>query len=951
MYNLNGFIIYERGLSMKKNPKLLLSLITFAMLITSCNGTSKKVEEDNSERVDNETMVEVLTNWSPRVTVTHDETLTGEELENSEMEVVPEAYQAKMSTSMLNAPMNTTLYMNFIDQGNESRREEYSALINANGVSNGGIAVTDADGINLDVEFQASDTYICFPFSGSFVYGEVYIVNLDPNKNLMFRGKDPSIQRITIEVEDAPETKDEYGNEIPVDNVVLKEDIPAFDLTKVSDELVDENANYSFIYEGAGPNLNEGDTFVVKKDIASENIDVTDFYGEFVSKEDLGNGLYKINYVEPDLGNVYTALEAKGEKDVDLSNIEILANTESIVSGLRYSVTARALVNLFAKYSQNRDPNNLKNLMDQIDVDLKFNYFNNKLTFTFSIGVSQIELKKDKFYLTFKYIYERVTTYTMDFDVSVKKKWKVIPVGVNYKIKCVEEVIESHTFLAVFDVQVRQKEKSEQEVQEDLNNEINAARGQQDNFYKRLKESAEACAQTEGNKTTLPLFKLDIQIAGPLTFELRFDFIFDITIQAMVVFKKQWKSNRVVFNFSNKGGGESDTHQEVKECNAWDIAFMGLAEVRVAFRLSGAIYIAGTYKYLHAEVYAEFYVKIGIQGALTASISPLAEEGKKFSGNYAIDMYILMGAKIGLELVVTIFNFDFSRDLFKTYLLRVYFSNEIEHFSDDRDKSFTMSKSVMSLDETNVLLFTVWDGVRMVLDQAKLKADSETKLVESWLGDISVRMFKYEDIVITTEEYKDEDWVSIDKAGNISIADGSAASFDFEFTVKVSNWAGFAGDVTIPVHFEAEDAINIYMRNSDDEPGTPEVKIGKFRPKATYTFVEPEEREGYRLIDFTIGDNSYHVGDVFTVPEGQTDDIHIVINWHKIIYYTVSYYDGLNNLIYQDSHVEEHTRAPEPDPAIRDQFMNGYFFIGWDKSLVDVSSDLVVRGIYVKVGD
>ena len=78
-------------------------------------------------------------------------------------------------------------------------------------------------------------------------------------------------------------------------------------------------------------------------------------------------------------------------------------------------------------------------------------------------------------------------------------------------------------------------------------------------------------------------------------------------------------------------------------------------------------------------------------------------------------------------------------------------------------------------------------------------------------------------------------------------------------------------------------------------------------------------------------------------------DLYIDINWHKIIYYTVYFLDGHNNVVYVDARVEENTTSSEPTPEIRDQFMEGYFFVGWDKSFVHVTSDLIVRGIYMQV--
>ena len=59
----------------------------------------------------------------------------------------------------------------------------------------------------------------------------------------MFENKDPSIQRLVIEIEDDPNEPAE------IDECEYQDNVPMLSLDLVSNESVDENAIYSFEYQ------------------------------------------------------------------------------------------------------------------------------------------------------------------------------------------------------------------------------------------------------------------------------------------------------------------------------------------------------------------------------------------------------------------------------------------------------------------------------------------------------------------------------------------------------------------------------------------------------------------------------------------------------------------------------------------------------------------------------
>ena len=911
-------------LVMKKRYSIFLGLLASILVLTSCNGANPNSSDVKSNESDpfgltDAEMYEILSGWEPEVSIEKNEDL---EVQFDEMEAIPEEDSERLSSALFDVKRDSKLNIAFTNQiEGDFRTSDYQSIITTNS-SNDYISVVDQAGREMDLCLANEYDKISLQFDDKYEYGAVYTVQLNENSGLGFVNKDASIKRLTVEIEDDPHEEETYSV------CTVKKDIPIVSLDNVSDEVSHEDKTLTFTYDGDFPSLQKDDVFLVKKDLTSTELEITDFYGKYVSKTKLDNGKWSITYVEPQGGDIYEDLRLKGNEPVDLNNLEVVATTKSIQEQFRYSDTARGLLQFFAKEAKTTNKIDLDTLMKHIKIGIDFKYVNNVLTFAIKIIGKNIKLA-DNLYLSLGYTYQKVTRYFFDFDVSVKTKY-YIPVGVSYKIKCVEEVTESHSFFVAVDYVREVKERTEEEIKQAVEKAVSDAKANKDNFFKRIAKSAEAGKQTQGNKTTFPLFKLPIPIYGALIFEIRLDFIIDFSIQAMFMAKKQWRTDRVVFNFSNQDGGGRDTHQKVKESSTWNFSLMGKAEIKFTLRLAAAFYFRGTYKYLHVEVFVDFYILVGIQGTLMASFSTGAA-GDTFSGNMSIDLYVVMGADVGFEVVVLIFDTGGSYRLFKTYILRLFLSNEIEHYSDDAVTSFDMNKTEMSLDETNVLLFRVWDGIQMIMDTRKFKAGEKAKILESWFGDATVRYFQY--------KVEDESLISISEDGVIKVKDGTPTEFTTHFTIHLSNWVSFVSDRTIEVHFFAPDAHHIYIDDQD---------MGRYRPGVRFSLPEGPAKEGYKFLNYEYNGKTYLPGDDIVMGN---EDIHITAVWHKLEYFNVYFYDGLNNLVYTAYHVEEYTKSPEPTEEVRDRFMQGYAFIGWDKDISSISTDLVVRGIYVKVGN
>ncbi len=908
---------------MRKHRSIILSLISFLMVLSSCTPEIRDANEeknhDNPYELNDDTMLQVLKKWNPTVNIGYDENL---DPQFDEIEPFSVTESQKLSSSMFDVSKDSMLFIHLQGQdlnNNSVNSERYNEIIND---YQNYISINDANGQSMDLTIQSDGRHLGIQLGDSFDYGAVYVVNLDEDAGLQFEDRDPSIQRMVIEMEDDPSEPAE------ISDYAVKSNITVLDARYVSQEQAYEDSTFSFVYAEGMPLLHEGDIFQVKTNVNSEEKDITDFYGKFVSSETLGNGSTKVTYCPPEGQDIYDDFRLKGTQPFNLEGTKIIVTPNQVKDAIRYTDTARGMANFIAKYAETTNGDIVDTLMDHISIDLTFKWVGSTLNFQFSITVNKLKLKEN-LWLSFGYKFEQVTEYGLDFDVSLEKKW-FVPVGVNYKIKCVEDITEAHTFFVTIDYVQDQPEKTDEEAKEDLQNEIKNAKGGQDNFFKKIVQDPIAKKTVEGNKTTFPLLAFPIPLFWDLVFELKLDFVFDFTLEAMLLFKKTYSSNQVLFSFSNKDGGDSDKAQTINGSSEWEIYFMGLAEVRIALRFTASIYFKGLYKYLHADVYAELWIKVGIQGTMLASWNT-GTDGSSFSGNLAIDFYIQMGADIGLNFVLAIFDISLSKNLFKTYIFRFYLSNEIEHYADNTETSIELNQTVTKIDDYNILWFRVWDGVNLIMDEKKYEANHKTKILESWFGDATVKTFDFIP--------EDESLMKIDPDGTIKIPDGTPAEFTTSFRIHLHNAVSLVNDRNITVHFNAPDAHHVYI---DD------VDMGRIRPGVQFTLPEPEKRTGYRFLNYVYNETNYDIGDRITM---QNEDIYITTEWHKILYYDVYFYDGKNNLVYVDRHVEEFTAATAPTPEVRDQHMQGYSFVGWDKNFSNVQGNLVVRGIYVKVGD
>lgn len=949
---------------MKKFTKkftLLMMLAATATAFAGCNKNNKN-NKDNKEnethQVSDEELMEAIAGSNPTVDV---EVGEYDHLEGMAVKDVDTLTGKKGSSSWLDAPKD--IAVNILFNHEDTSGVQYSVslmknLVNANKELHT-ISIVDRGGARLESSSNLLTTdgeMITISRPGGFDYGEVYQVEINDAPFLYFENKDVSIRTLTIEIEDDPNDEATYNEKNK------KTNITNVSLNKVVNKKVNkEEETCTFEYKGAFPNLSKDSVFYVT---GTEENDKLDFYGLFQGKEELENGHELITYKAPSIEDIYESLRLKGNEEVDIEHdAEITLNDEVAARTFKQSSLARGIARA-ALPLVDYDLKAITSIISNFQIKVNINMINNRLSMKFAAGIYNYKISQSKStYITIEFGYEKTTDYTIDFDVSIETKW-IIPVGVNYKIKCVEDTQEIFFLKATVTIGLQpDTPESKEDWTDAVSKEIDhVLAGDNASVLSCIKDDKEAQESTSGGKTTWPLLIVDIYALSPISFRLRVDFYIDAGFQAMMCFQQETHSKKVDFCFSNSGGASEDAENTISKSSNWSISFAGNIHVEIGFRVSFSFSILGLHDYLHAEAYAELFINASVSGMLLADIS-FGDTSTEFSGYMCIDLAVTVGMRVGLDFKLLFASENVNKVLWFYYLVRILYENSMEHWSEMADSEINMEHQSLNINDTNVLWFNCFNSVTMGFEENKFKGGdmispfSGILVPQAFIDWTSTHLFTYE--VLDHQEY-----LTIDENGKLHATDNAPVSFDANIKIGVSNWGGTVSDRTITVHFTDTDAHEVYISYAGGHvnPGSGYQGFMKFlgEYRSTYDFVFPEapERRGFEFYCYNIlvdgdyfNDKEYKVGDKISMsefPDGKTVEI---LAWYlDKEAYNVRFYDGKDNLVYEDT-VYQGESATAPYALMRDRFMGeDYTFIGWDRKLDGITSNTDIHGIYIRIG-
>ena len=901
----------------------MLSVLAVTSL-AGCNKDNKKQEEITDEMI-----TQVIEASNPDV-----EVHIGE-YESMINPVTPreEDYTTFTSSSVLDAPRDYVVNVTYSSEEETTLQNVTNLMSNIVAANDKAsiITITDRGGNEksnglLTLSGEGDSFAVTRP--GGYEYGEIYEIKINDAPYLAFENKSNSIRTLTIEIEDDPNEEATYDEKVLQDNIVN------IDLDKVSNKkLNEETQSYSFDYAGE-LNLEKGQVFYATRSSGANKY--LDFYGVYQNKEDLGNKI-RVNYLAPDMDQIYKAFHLKGERELNFEDCdtEILLNQDIATRQFKNSTITKALAKTALPYANN-NLETLGSMLSSFKVRFDTSYVNNRVGFKMSAGIYSYKLAEQT-YFTFELGYEKVTDYNVDFDVKVRTKW-IIPVGVDYKIKCLEESDSAYYVkINITKAAIPEPEGPDQAADE--------------KFFKELTDTIEKIGDgvdaytgkeldpsTSGTRTTWPIIQVDCYYFAPATFRLQLEIYLDIGIQATGLFKKQVHNSRVDFCYTNIDSAKTDEQSKTAETSNWMIGFIGSVHIEIGLKASFSFSILGLYDYLLAQAYAEGFVNASVTGMAIANITT-RETGTDFTGYICIDFAVVTGVRVGIYFKILFIDKNISKLLYYEYIFRIKYENALEHWSTLSEDEITIDDGqTLSLDQTNVLWIEYFDSVTMQLREKKFGAKDKFEI-------FSGALMKNSDLgkgQIFTYKSNDENLLTVDKDGVIHVKDGTPNEFRTTITIEVSNWAGSISDKTVTVHFIASDTKDLYC---DD------MYIGSYRPNAPVTLPEGPKEYGKAFLYYSYNGTHYEAGQTFVMPSNNNETVNIEPIYRLLKYCTVRFFDGLGNCI-SDNRIMEFDAAIEPSARIRDRFMiyNGdYVFLGWDTDFSYITANLDVHGIYMEV--
>ena len=913
-----------------KNRWFILSMLSVLSIgvLTGCNNSKDNKQKD----ITDEMITNIIEASNPDVDVNVGEY---ESMINPETPK-EEDYRTFTSSSVLDAPRDFACVITY-DKNEDTPLQNITNLMSnivaANDKANI-ITIKDRGGndhSNGLLTLSSNGDAFAVTKPGGYQYGEIYEITINDAPYLVFEGKSNTIRTLTVEIEDDPSEAATYNDK------VLQENIVYIDLDKVSNKLLNnENQTYSFEYT-EDLDLVKGQIFYATYVARSTGPNkYLDFYGVFEEKQNLGNK-YKVIYTAPNMDQIYKAFHLKGNRPLNIEDCdaEILLNKDIATEQFKKSSITRALAKTALPYAKN-DLETVGNMLSNFKVRFDTNYVNNRVGFKMMAGIYSYKLA-EKTYLTFEIGYEKVTDYNVDFDVSIRYEW-IFPVGVDYKIKCLEESDSAYY------VKINITESLAPDIPHGPDD------TEDEKFFNALTEAVDAIANgdgvdvkkdfdpsTSGTRTTWPIVRIDCYYFAPATFRLQLEVYLDISIQCTGLFKKQVHTSRVDFCYTNIDSAKTDEQTKTAETSNWLIGVIGDFNFELGLRASFSFSILGLYDYLVAQAYAEGFINASVSGMAIANITT-REVGTDFTGYVCIDFALTVGVRVGIFFKILFVEKNISKLLYYDYLFRIKYENALEHWSSLCDDTIIIDNGqTLSLDNTSVLYAEYFDSVTMQLREKKFGAKDEFEIFSGYIMPDFVK--EWGKGRIFTYKSNNEDLLTIDRDGVIHVKDGSPNEFTATITISVSNWAGTLSDKVVTVKFIANDTKELY---------TGSTLIGSFRPGYQVTLPTGPKEYGKAFLYYNYNGTHYNAGEKFTMP-GNTTNIEPVYRLLK--YFTVRFFDGLGNCV-SDNRIMEFEAAIEPTPRMRDRYMiyNGdYVFLGWDTSFDYITNNLDVHGIYMEV--
>lgn len=893
---------------------LLMALVSLTILVGCKN-------KDNKNNDVNSIVTQIMSEAEPNTSVVIGEF---DSILSDSCSDTDDTIKDYSSNTILDAPkdfMTNIVVNDDLDRPLKSIPSLLSNIASANDSLNI-ITITDRSGNKPNVSLTSNDTILKTTKEGEFEYGEVYQITINDAPYLCFENKDPQFRTLTVEIEDDPawaktyDIKEKKSGIIDIDRQYV-----------INKKISDEELSFDYIKQ-QDLDLKSGDVFYVS--IPGAPNASLDFYGVAVDIKKSGQKL-TVKYKAPSITDIYSNFHIKGASPFNLDNSQVLLTEKIALEQFRTSSLATSL-GMTLINDLNFTPADVMNIMKAVNFSVNINFVGNTLDFKVVLKLGNFKID-DGIYFSFEFAYEKYTEYNLDFDVSIRTEW-IIPCGVDYKVKMVEDSQTVFYFKVTFDSRILDEIPNDVDYTKELLDEFDkCVNGDTDSFSYLTDE--DVTPQTSGTKTVWPLLEVNSYYFSPLQVKFKIDFYLDLGVQVKGIFKKEVHSRKVDFNFTNMNGAEQSDSTEIKGTSNLTVVAGGSIHAEIGLRTSLGLSFLGLYDYIHGEAYVEAYINVTFQGLLAIDWDFTDSE---FTGFVCADFNVTMGIRAGFNFKAFIFDYNVSRT-WASSVFRIKLDNALEHWSHDAEAIIELDKTQsIDIDDTQCLRLEYFDSLAFSVKEKKYKSDDEIAIVSGWLCPDSLikatskRIFNY--------TVDDPSLIKMSNDGVINVLDGTPNEFTTTIVVDVLDLAGNASDRTITIHFIAGDTKEVYA--GDD-------LIGEYRPSASFTLPEAKVIRGKEFDHYSYNGVDYKPGDTFLMPASIDERIVLELYYNDLPLFRVYFYDGYNKLVAFDE-VYMYEDATPPYEALRDCHMDeGFVFVSWDKDITNIVHEMHVYAIYMKV--
>ena len=782
-----------------------------------------------------------------------------------------------------------------------------SSLLNATALEND-VIVEDVLGNNVELDFNyqnnalSNANTVLLDVTPKELYqaGRAYSFSIENNKSLLFLGKDPSVRKIIFTIKDDDSSI-----------MDLNTNYPTYDLNKVSN-FSGFGEHDTFLYYDGQIDCKKDDILLFTE--GEEKLFVQ------VVKVESDNGELKIHYKCPEVKDFVNDLDLHiNQHEVDVAKDFTLNNIEDIVHDVTHS--EQTLMYCYAIADKYDFVPQLGGFLESANVNFSFKPEGTK--FTLSLDLSYTTTTRTGWRICASFKFRWVKSFIISADAKVETF-----LGIPYDISMNAAVASD--FIFTFQPTITKKHKAiniknVEDTPKDLD--LNRAKEAVEEFKDRwvdLDKTGYKKDLVVGDTIMINLGHLGIHL-GYLTIDIDVYACFKMTTDITLGASYTYSCHEVLIEYGSGSGdpdgGDSPSDISVNTISAYicgKISIEAYLKVRVTIYITGLKHLAN----LMLDGDIGVYFEISGLGTLGYDFNTMSLDGE-LGASIEFGFLIRVSLSVNLLWVVHL-NWDLLT--FKFPIFKLGFNYAIQDKTDVG--VINLNKLETDIGETGLLTFNIFDADGLCIITKTFGYKDEVTYYESILSkDAKYRIFT--DIEAKSDKVKIEN-------GYIKV-DPNVAELDFDIDIYVKkNPVTNPVKYTVRCHYVSSEAKYISFDGQNQVAYLPGNKI-EF-PK------EVEERPGYLFKGWIYNGKLYNDRSDIVVLD---DNINFEALYVLDEIYTVKFYDGFNNLIYTTT-VKNYDDVVAPEDAIRDKNMEGYTFVGYDKSLKEIKGDLEIHAIYVK---